>query len=154
MTAGETQANPYIVTCIMCVFGTLARVLFDFWSSRSFVSYSFALHVDQEFAPLRNKLVVMRPLREQILHNTILKGCEILVDGVVFKANLIPLEMYDFDVILGMDWLSTHYASVDCFCHASTRKSTRGNRREPSNGIPISRNPIENSQGISISRPV
>ena len=23
--------------------------------------------------------------------------------------------MYDFDVILGMDWLSTHRASVDCF---------------------------------------
>ena len=23
--------------------------------------------------------------------------------------------MYDFDVILGMDWLSTHQASVDCF---------------------------------------
>ena len=23
--------------------------------------------------------------------------------------------MYDFNVILGMDWLSTHCASVDCF---------------------------------------
>ena len=31
------------------------------------------------------------------------------------KANSIPLEMYDFDVILGMDWLSTHRALVDCF---------------------------------------
>ena len=34
---------------------------------------------------------------------------------MVLKANLIPLEMYDFDVILGMDWLSTHRASVDYF---------------------------------------
>ena len=33
----------------------------------------------------------------------------------MLKANLIPLEMWDFDVILGMDWLSTHRASVDCF---------------------------------------
>ena len=23
--------------------------------------------------------------------------------------------MYDFDVILGMDWLSNHHASIDCF---------------------------------------
>ena len=38
-----------------------------------------------------------------------------MVEDVVLKANLIPLEMYDFDVILGMDWLSTHRASVDCF---------------------------------------
>ena len=42
------------------------------------------------------------------------KGCEILVDGVL-KANLISLEMSDFDGILGMDWLSTHRASTDCF---------------------------------------
>ena len=34
---------------------------------------------------------------------------------MVLKVNLIPLEIYDFDVILSMDWLSTHRASVDCF---------------------------------------
>ena len=33
----------------------------------------------------------------------------------MLKANLIPLEMYDFDVILRMDWLSNHQASMDCF---------------------------------------
>ena len=31
------------------------------------------------------------------------------------KANLIPLKMWDFNVILGMDWLFTHQSSVDCF---------------------------------------
>ena len=35
------------------------------------------------------------------------KGYEILIEGVVLKANLIPLEMWDFDVILGIDWLFT-----------------------------------------------
>ena len=33
----------------------------------------------------------------------------------MLKANLIPLEIWDFNVILGMDWLSTHRALVDCF---------------------------------------
>ena len=42
------------------------------------------------------------------------KGCEILV-GVLLKANLIPLEMDDFVVVLGMDWLSNHQISMDCF---------------------------------------
>ena len=27
----------------------------------------------------------------------------------------MPLELYDFDLILGMDWLSKHKAQVDCF---------------------------------------
>ena len=35
--------------------------------------------------------------------------------NVVLKENLIPLEMWDFDVILGMDWLSAHRASMGCF---------------------------------------
>ena len=44
----------------------------------------------------------------------VFKGCEILVKEVVLKANLISLEMFDFDVILGMDWLSNHHALMDC----------------------------------------
>ena len=55
------------------------------------------------------------PLGEKFLRTTVFKGCEVLVEGVVLKANLIPLEMDDFDVILGMDWLSNHQASMNFF---------------------------------------
>ena len=30
-------------------------------------------------------------------------------------ADLILLDIHDFDVILGMDWLSRHHAKVDCY---------------------------------------
>ena len=60
-------------------------------------------------------LVVTTPLGEQISGIMVFKSCEVLVECVVLKANLILFEMYDFDVILGMDWLSTHCALVDCF---------------------------------------
>ena len=99
----------------MLVFGTPAQVLFNSGSSRSFVSTAFALHVNWELALLKNKLVVTTSLGEQILRTLVFKGSEILVEDIVLKANLIPLEMYDFDVILGMDQLFTHRASVDCF---------------------------------------
>ena len=103
MTADEAQANLNIVTGTMLVFVTLAWVLFDSRSSRSFVSTAFGLHADLELAPLKNKLIVTTPLGEQILCTSVLKGFEILVKGVVLRANIIPLEMFDFDVILGMD---------------------------------------------------
>ena len=115
MTASEAQANPNTMISIMIVFGSSARVLFDSGSSRSFMSSSFALHADRELFPLKHKLVVTKPLGEQILCNTVFKRCEILIDGMVLKANLIPLKMYDFDVILGMHWLSIHRDSVDYF---------------------------------------
>ena len=57
----------------------------------------------------------MTSLGEQIICIFVFKGCEILIKQVVLKANLIPLEMWDFDVILCMDWLSTHKTLVDCF---------------------------------------
>ena len=66
------------------------------------------MHADQELSLLKHTLVVTTPLEEQILCNLVFKGCEILIKGVGLKANLIPLEMCHFDVILGMDRLSTH----------------------------------------------
>ena len=55
------------------------------------------------------------PLGERILRTVVFKGCEVLVQGVILKANSIPLEIDDFDVILVMDWLSNHRASMNCF---------------------------------------
>ena len=65
MTVGEAQANSDIVTIIMVVFGSPVRVLFDFGSSGSFVSISFALHVDRELSPLKHKLIVTTPLKSR-----------------------------------------------------------------------------------------
>ena len=103
MTTDEAQANLETKIGIMFIFSIPARVLFDFGSNRSFISSSFALHADRDLSPLKNKLIVTTPLREQILHTSVFKGCEILIEGVVLKTNLIPLEMSDFDVIIGMD---------------------------------------------------
>ena len=64
MTIDEAKANPETVTCIMFVFGTPTRVLFNSGSSRSFVSSSFALHADQDLSPIKSKLVVTTPLGE------------------------------------------------------------------------------------------
>ncbi|XP_070679250.1 uncharacterized protein [Malus domestica] len=38
-----------------------------------------------------------------------------MVDGVVMPANLIPLDIMDFDVILGADWLHYNRAHIDCY---------------------------------------
>ena len=39
-------------------------------------------------------------------------------DGVDTHADLKVLDMIDFNVILGMDWLSSYHAILDC--HAKT----------------------------------
>lgn len=42
------------------------------------------------------------------------------------KVDLMPLELYDFDLILGMDWLSRYRAQVDCFTKIVTIQGKGG----------------------------
>ncbi|KAL0554261.1 hypothetical protein IC582_008178 [Cucumis melo] len=42
------------------------------------------------------------------------KACQIEIAGHVIEVTLIVLDMLDFDVILGMDWLAVNHASIDC----------------------------------------
>ena len=43
------------------------------------------------------------------------RDCAILVHGHEMPADLVLLPLQEFDVILGMDWLSCHRARVDCY---------------------------------------
>ena len=47
-----------------------------------------------------------------LLVNVMLRNCEVLVEGVCMLVNFLPLEL-QLDVILVMDFLFTHYASMD-----------------------------------------
>ncbi|GKU99598.1 hypothetical protein SLEP1_g12422 [Rubroshorea leprosula] len=42
------------------------------------------------------------------------KTVDIYIDGRQLGASLFVLDISDFDIILGMDWLSKHFASIDC----------------------------------------
>ena len=42
------------------------------------------------------------------------KNCPLLVHDREFSVDLIALPFHEFDLILGMDWLSKHWAIVDC----------------------------------------
>ncbi|TYK17671.1 ty3-gypsy retrotransposon protein [Cucumis melo var. makuwa] len=45
---------------------------------------------------------------------TVVKGCQIEITSHVIEVTLLVVDMLDFDVILGMDWLAANHASIDC----------------------------------------
>ena len=47
--------------------------------------------------------------------NLVYPSCLISIGDHEFLADLILLEIQGFDIILGMDWLSSHHASIDCY---------------------------------------
>ena len=46
--------------------------------------------------------------------NSVYRNCPIVIQAKKFLADLITLSFREFDLILGMDWLSKHRAIVNC----------------------------------------
>jgi hypothetical protein len=43
------------------------------------------------------------------------KGVKITIGEYDTKVDVMPLELHNFDIILGMNWLSNYRAKMDCF---------------------------------------
>ena len=54
------------------------------------------------------------PLGHSVIVNIVYRDCPIKIREYEFSGDLIELSFKEFDVILGMDWLSRHRAIVDC----------------------------------------
>ena len=54
------------------------------------------------------------PLRVEGDQGRVYRDCPIKIREYKFMGDLIELSLKEFDVILGMDWLSRHQAIVDC----------------------------------------
>ena len=59
-------------------------------------------------------LLVTSPLGHSVRVNHVYKNCPLMVHDREFSVDLIALPFHEFDLILGMDWLSKHRTIVDC----------------------------------------
>ncbi|TYK30962.1 ty3-gypsy retrotransposon protein [Cucumis melo var. makuwa] len=107
----EAERAGTVVTGTLPVLGL---VLFDSGSSHSFISSAFVLHARLEVEPLHHVLSVSTPSGECMLSKEKVKACQIEIAGHVIEVTMLVLDMLDFDVILGMDWLAANHASIDC----------------------------------------
>ena len=79
---------------------------------------------------------------DPLVLDRVIRVSRVLIGGQEFPADLVALDMRDFDVVLGMDWLSRHRATLDCYKHEvklhRSRKlevNFRGIRRELSSSM-------------------
>ncbi|TYK27790.1 hypothetical protein E5676_scaffold749G00100 [Cucumis melo var. makuwa] len=89
-------------------------VLFDPYAMHSFVSSIFLTKLNRTLEPLSEELAIYTLVCDVLLVNEVLRNCEVLEEGISMLVDLIPLELQRLDVILGMDFLFAHYASMDC----------------------------------------
>ena len=91
-----------------------ARVLLDPGATHSFVSPVFASKSGGQASRMAIPLTVVTPLSDSLDSDIFLSNCPVLIEGRELLVDLVLLDVMDFDVILGMDWLSQHFGTVDC----------------------------------------
>ncbi|CAJ2633390.1 unnamed protein product [Trifolium pratense] len=103
LTRQDAQASNAVVTGMLSICSHDACVLFDPGATHSFVSRPFAACLGIDPSLLEVPLMVATPIGDYLLAKTIYRSCKVLIEGHSLLADLVELNMVDFDVILGMD---------------------------------------------------
>ena len=90
------------------------RVLFDYGASHSFIVASVVRELGLELETLKEAMYVSSPLGIRAIIYLIFRGCELEISEILLTVDLRVMDMSEFDVILGMDWLMAYRVVIDC----------------------------------------
>ena len=131
MTQQDADAAPDVVTGIISILDHDAYTLVDPGATHSFASKPFLDRFQIETQPLEGRMRVSLPAGDPLLADRVVRDSRVLIEGQEFSADLVALDMRDFDVVLGMDRLSHHRATLDCYKkEVKLEVKFRGLRRE------------------------
>ncbi|XP_075483566.1 uncharacterized protein LOC142523719 [Primulina tabacum] len=89
-------------------------VLFDSGATHSFISKRFTKKLGLTPELLVEPFRVATPTSKTVETHRVHRKCKICINEHLFQAELIQLNMVEFDIILGMDWLARNNVMVDC----------------------------------------
>ena len=114
ITPQDADASNAVVAGITLVCSFSAMTLFDPGSTHSYVSRLFADRFERSPSTLEKPFIVGVPVGEPLDVKLVYRNCKVEINGMETLADLMVLDMDDFDALLGMDWLSSIHAVVDC----------------------------------------
>ena len=115
MTQQQAQATPKVVIGTLPVSNSTTRILKDSGATYSFVAISYIMHLGKEPKQLDNPINVSTSVGENLRIDAVYLNSIVKIQENELLVDMLPLEMIDFDVILGMDWFAKHNTIFDCF---------------------------------------
>ena len=103
-------------------------MLFDSGASHSFIAASVVTELGLEVEALEEALYVSSPLGIRARIGMICRGCDLEISGILLIVDLRVMAMLEFDIILGMDWL-TAYRVVIYYEHKRVTTYTQDGTR-------------------------
>ena len=115
VTQQDADAAPDVVTGIISILDHDAHTLVDPGATHSFTFKPFLDRFQIETQPLEGRMRVSLPAGDPLLADRVVRDSRVLIGGQEIPTDLVALDMRDFDVVLGIDWLSRHRATLDCY---------------------------------------
>ena len=103
-------------------------MLFDYGASHSFIAASVVIELGLEVETLEKPLYVSSLLGIRARIGMICRGCELEISGTLLTVDLRIMDMSEFDVILGMNWLTAYRVIIDCERRRVTAYTQDGTR--------------------------
>ncbi|XP_070029560.1 uncharacterized protein [Nicotiana sylvestris] len=110
----DLESSSDVVIGILFMFCYDVYALIDPGSTLSYVTPFVANKFGVEPELTSKLLAVSTTIGDSMIDRRVYRGCTMIICTHQTSANLFELEMVDFDVIMGMDWLASCYANVDC----------------------------------------
>nr|GEY73697.1 reverse transcriptase [Tanacetum cinerariifolium] len=114
LTTDQAANAPCTISRTLYMYDRGVFVLFDTGSTHFVVSIAFSKHLKVPPIQLDHTLSISTPMLNSVIISHEFRNCPLRVGDDIRFANLLPLEMSDFDIILGIDWLTEHRATIDC----------------------------------------
>nr|GFC11643.1 putative reverse transcriptase domain-containing protein [Tanacetum cinerariifolium] len=102
------------ITGTLFIYGYAVFVLFDTGATHSVISSVFASCVTTTPTLLDLVLCISTPMKDSVCITHVYRDLPLQFDDKIRAINALPLDMCEFDIILGMDWLTEHHATIDC----------------------------------------
>ena len=113
MKAVEEKDAPDVIVGKFSIFETNVYALIDPSSTHSYICTAIPSLGSLPKSETEYDILVKNPLRHSVIVNRVYRYCPIRIQEYEFPGDLIELSFKEFDVILGMDWLSRHQVVVD-----------------------------------------
>ena len=114
MRVREDQDAPGVIAGNFTLYDNEMHALVDPGSTHVYICIERLSAKLPSVEPLSYDILVTSPLGHSVRVNQVYKNCPLMVHDREFSVDLIALPFHEFDLILGMDWLSKHRAIVDC----------------------------------------
>ena len=114
MKGREDRDAPEVIASIFSLYDIEMHALIDPCSTHSYVCIEHMFDNITLVERLLYDMHVTSPFGQSVKVNKVYKNCHIVIHDREFSADLIALPFREFNLILGMDWLSKHRAIIDC----------------------------------------